>query len=169
MDSTPNWSPDQPPDPAQYQTPAVGGPAPAGPHPDALAGFWIRFAGALIDGILLSIVAGVIDAVIDFGLVGIILGGAYFTYFHASAAGQTIGNRICSIRIVDEANGQSVDYGRAAIRWLMSYVSGLAILIGYLWMLWDPKKQTWHDKVARTLVVRTSYYPPPAPFGQPSA
>lgn len=172
MDSTPNWSADQPPDPSQYTTPAPGYGQPAGgPQPDALAGFWIRFAGALIDGILLGVVGQVLATILGNAgnLLGIAVGGAYFTYFHASAAGQTIGNKVCNIRIVDEANGQSIDYGRAAIRWLMSYVSALAILLGYLWMLWDPNKQTWHDKVARTLVVKTQYYPPAAEFGKPSA
>jgi uncharacterized RDD family membrane protein YckC len=32
-------------------------------------------------------------------------------------------------------------------------------IIGYLWMLYDPEKQTWHDKVAGTFVVPTSAYP----------
>jgi uncharacterized RDD family membrane protein YckC len=36
----------------------------------------------------------------------------------------------------------------------MSYVSQLALLLGYLWMLWDPNKQTWHDKVAQSVVVK---------------
>ena len=31
----------------------------------------------------------------------------------------------------------------------MSIVSAVVLLLGYLWMLWDPEKQTWHDKVGR--------------------
>jgi uncharacterized RDD family membrane protein YckC len=38
----------------------------------------------------------------------------------------------------------------------MSLVSAIALLIGYLWMLWDSEKQTWQDKVARTYVVPAS-------------
>ena len=30
----------------------------------------------------------------------------------------------------------------------------LVILLGFLWMLWDPRKQTWHDKAARSLPVK---------------
>ena len=41
----------------------------------------------------------------------------------------------------------------------MSIVSGLACGLGYLWMLWDPQRQTWHDKAAGTYVVRVSAYP----------
>jgi uncharacterized RDD family membrane protein YckC len=36
----------------------------------------------------------------------------------------------------------------------MKLVSGVALGLGYLWMLWDPNKQTWHDKVAKTYVVK---------------
>jgi len=64
-----------------------------------------------------------------------------------------------NIRVVDVDTGGRIDYGRALIRHLMSLVSGYACLIGYLWMLWDPEKQTWHDKVAGTYVVPTSAYP----------
>jgi uncharacterized RDD family membrane protein YckC len=33
-------------------------------------------------------------------------------------------------------------------------VSGYVCLLGYLWMLWDDKKQTWHDKMVGSNVVR---------------
>ena len=41
----------------------------------------------------------------------------------------------------------------------MRIVSGFVCLLGYLWMLWDRERQTWHDKVANTVVVPTSAYP----------
>ena len=31
--------------------------------------------------------------------------------------------------------------------------------LGYFWMLWDGEKQTWHDKLATTVVVPVAYYP----------
>ena len=37
---------------------------------------------------------------------------------------------------------------------VMSIVSGAVILIGYLWAFWDKNKQTWHDKVVTSVVVR---------------
>ncbi|MDQ2826266.1 MAG: CbtB-domain containing protein, partial [Actinomycetota bacterium] len=42
-------------------------------------------------------------------------------------------------------------WSTALLRHLYSYVSALALGIGYLWMLWDPEKQTWHDKWSSTL------------------
>lgn len=173
-DDYPSQSVPNPPD-QPASAPAAGpagGPAAgaAGPVADAYAGFWIRFLGALIDGLLLGVVTGIIQAAVDGGaLVGFVLAGAYFTYFHSTPAGQTLGNRVCGIRIVDAAGGGHLDYVRALLRWLMSYVSGMALLIGYLWMLWDPNKQTWHDKVATSYVVKSSHYPPPAEFGKPAS
>ena len=58
------------------------------------------------------------------------------------------------VLIIDEQDGSFIGTQRAVFRIIMSYVSGLVLLLGYLWMLWDPKKQTWHDKVAKSVVVR---------------
>jgi uncharacterized RDD family membrane protein YckC len=92
---------------------------------------------------------------------------AYFTYFHATLAGQSIGNKILGIRVLDADSGGSLPYVRAFVRALMSYVSAIPLLLGYLWMLWDGRRQTWHDKVANSLVVRARDYPPDE-FGRPA-
>jgi uncharacterized RDD family membrane protein YckC len=123
----------------------------------ARAGFWRRFAAAFIDGILLNIVAWILMAILGstpgYG-VGTLIGIAYFTYFHGST-GQTPGDAALSIRVVDKDTGGAIGYGRAFVRWLASIVSGVVILLGYLWMLWDSEKQTWHDKAANAVVVPT--------------
>lgn len=145
--------------PAGYAEPQPGLGQPYGGGP-VLAGFWIRFAGAVIDAILLSIVAAILGLLVTLNTfqerqgLSLVLGAAYFTYLHGST-GQSLGQKLCAIRVVDEQAGGGIDYVRAFIRWLVSLVSGFVILLGYLWMLWDPKKQTWHDKAARTLVVKT--------------
>ena len=60
-----------------------------------------------------------------------------------------------SIRVVDlrDGTGAPIGYGRALGRALMSIVSGVVLLLGYLWMIWDSEKQTWHDKVVGSVVV----------------
>jgi uncharacterized RDD family membrane protein YckC len=120
----------------------------------ARAGFWRRFAAAFIDGILLGIVSFILKAIL--GTTGsgltLLIGIVYYTYFHGST-GQTPGDAALSIRIVDKDGGGSIGYGRAFVRWLVSIVSGLVLLLGYLWMLWDGEKQTWHDKAANSVVV----------------
>jgi len=151
-------SPPPPPPPAEYGQ--AQGYAPAGAPGAVMAGFWIRFLGAFIDGILLAIVAFILGLIIGMDTVNqrqilsYLLGAVYFTYFHTTT-GQSLGQKLVNVKVVDEATGGTIDFVRAFIRWLVSIVSGLALLIGYLWMLWDPKKQTWHDKASKTLVIKT--------------
>jgi hypothetical protein len=54
------------------------------------------------------------------------------------------------------ADGGPIGYSRVAIRWLVSIVSAAVTLLGYFWMLWDPEKQTWHDKAAGSIVRLTA-------------
>ena len=60
------------------------------------------------------------------------------------------------------AGGLLAAPGRRFLDWLLVGVlaSALALFLGYLWMLWEPRKRTWHDIVADSLVVRTTFYPP---------
>jgi uncharacterized RDD family membrane protein YckC len=121
---------------------------------DARAGFWIRFAAAIVDGILLGIVNGVLQAALGTTgyALGLLISLAYFTYFEGES-GQTIGKRAAGIRVVDINGGGPIGYSRAFIRFVGRYISALVFFVGYLWMLWDPQKQTWHDKMANSVVV----------------
>jgi uncharacterized RDD family membrane protein YckC len=89
----------------------------------------------------------------------IVFGIAYFVYFEGGPSGQTIGKRAMGIRVVDYNTGGAIGYGRGFLRYIGRIVSGAICYIGYLWMLWDREKQTWHDKIATTVVVPTSAYP----------
>jgi uncharacterized RDD family membrane protein YckC len=120
------------------------------------AGFWRRFAAALIDGILLGIVSGILRAILGFGPgtgLGSLGSFVYFTYFHGRT-GQTPGDAALGIRVVDIDTGEVIGYGRAFGRALVSIVSAVVIVLGYLWMIWDKHKQTWHDKAVSSLPVR---------------
>jgi uncharacterized RDD family membrane protein YckC len=123
----------------------------------ARAGFWRRFAASLIDGILLGIVSTILQAILGQGPgygIGTLITIVYFVYFHGTT-GQTPGDAALSIRVVGKDDGAPIGYWRAFLRWLVSLVSGVVILIGYLWMLWDSERQTWHDKAANSVVVPT--------------
>jgi len=124
------------------------------------AGFWRRFAAALIDGLLLGIVTGILRAFLGYTGqgIGVLISLGYFTYFHGST-GQTPGDAALGIRVVDvrDRPGQPIGYGRAAARWLVSIASGIVVLLGYLWMLWDPQRQTWHDKAVGSVPVHKGY------------
>jgi uncharacterized RDD family membrane protein YckC len=138
--------------------PAFQPKGPSGPR----ASFGRRLIAIIVDDILVGIVYGILFAVIGrggaYGL-GLLVSVAYFTFFEGSASGQTVGKRIFDIRVIDYASGGSIGYGRALLRQIGRILSGLACLLGYLWMLWDKEKQTWHDKIANTVVVPVEYYP----------
>jgi len=71
----------------------------------------------------------------------------------AGVTGQTAGMRILGIYIVRE-NGKPFTIKHAALRHLLGYPLSIAVFfLGFLWMLWDPRQQGWHDKLARTIVV----------------
>ena len=178
--------------PGQRPTEPLGGPlrppepppAAAGPPREALAGFWRRLAAAFLDWILIGVVAGAIGQLFGVDVPSppsadgdvylqpapgpfILVELAYFTWFHATSAGQSIGNKILGIRVLDAETGRSLPYARAFVRALVSSLSALVFFLGFFWMLWEPRKRTWHDIVADSLVVQTTFYPP-GEFARPA-
>ncbi len=99
--------------------------------------------------------AGLLVGAVLLGVVGYLL--VAFIYVRAlGRTGQTWGRRIVGIKVVGEATGEPIGFGRALGRSLFAvFISAQIIYLGYLWMLWDDKKQTWHDKVVSSIVVRT--------------
>jgi uncharacterized RDD family membrane protein YckC len=78
----------------------------------------------------------------------------YFIWFHGSV-GQTPGKMLLGLRVI-QASGEQMTFSAAFLRWVGTLVSGLFLSLGYLWIAVDGKKQGWHDKIAATLVIRTS-------------
>jgi uncharacterized RDD family membrane protein YckC len=60
---------------------------------------------------------------------------------------------IAQVRIV-RTDGAPLSFADALVRGLASVFSAVVVLIGFLWMLRDPDRQTWHDKIAGTYVVK---------------
>jgi uncharacterized RDD family membrane protein YckC len=141
----------------EYSSPGQSTGRASGPR----AGFWRRFAAAFIDGILLGVIGVILLAALkSVGYaIDIVIGLAYYTYLEGGPRGQTLGKRALGIRVVDFDSGGPIGYGRAFVRYIGRIVSALVIYIGYLWMLWDREKQTWHDKFANDVVVPESSYP----------
>jgi uncharacterized RDD family membrane protein YckC len=132
---------------------------PSGPR----AGFWQRFGAAILDGLILlipSIILRVIfkDSAGIYYLLQTIISLGYYTYFEGGPSGATIGKRALGIRVYDFRQGGAIGYGRGLLRQIGKYISGIVILLGYLWMLWDKEKQTWHDKIAGSVVVPADAY-----------
>jgi uncharacterized RDD family membrane protein YckC len=145
----------QQPDPFGATVPVKG---PSGPR----AGFWVRFGAFFLDGMLLLVPYVVAVAGADKGTavdVWMLASVLYFTLLEGGARGRTLGKRVFRIRVIDHATGGPIGYGRAFIRWIGLWVSFLPFLLGFLWMLWDPEKQTWHDRMSHSVVVPTRVYP----------
>lgn len=73
--------------------------------------------------------------------------------------GQSPGKKLMRIRIV-KADLTAPDLITAYLRYFGTYISTLIGHIGFLWMLFDANKQTWHDKIARTYVIESEDTPP---------
>jgi uncharacterized RDD family membrane protein YckC len=66
----------------------------------------------------------------------------------------TPGKMVISARVVDAATGEPLTARQALIRYLGYFVSAMPLCMGVVWVAFDSKKQGWHDKLARTVVVR---------------
>lgn len=92
-------------------------------------------------------------------LVGAVITVAYRVILEGSPRGQTVGKMAMKIRVADVNTGGPIGYGRAFVRWLVATVLWLVLyipgLIDILFPLWDPKRQTIHDKAANSVVVVT--------------
>lgn len=142
--------------------PETAGPSPTGRASGPRAGFWRRFVGVLIDGIILGIVEVVLRSILGAGAgtgLYVVISIAYFTILIGGRRGQTVGQMALGIRVIDFNTGGPIGYGRAFIRWLVAIVSAVVFFLGYLWMLWDKEKQCWHDKAANDVVVPVQDYP----------
>jgi uncharacterized RDD family membrane protein YckC len=138
--------------------PPSGGSGPSGPR----ASFGLRLVALIIDVVITTIIDLILFGIIGRGAgqgLGTLLSLAYFTYFEGSPSGQTPGKRAMGIRVIDFQTGGPLGYGRALLRWVCRLLSGIPCALGYFWMLWDKERQTWHDKLAQSVVVPTSSYP----------
>ncbi|MBE1534119.1 RDD family protein [Actinomadura algeriensis] len=159
--------------PDEYVDPSAG-----------LASRWARLAAGIIDLVVLSIISGLISLpFVDWGsvvdpepgeyaydgvqvwtnLIAIIVGFLYFWLMHAKW-GQTLGKMLLRIRVVRADDGGPVVTSQAAARSAFySVLGGVCGCIGFidvLWILWDPRRQALHDKIARTVVVKADPHMP---------
>lgn len=176
MPAAPQYSQHQDAYAPSYGQGPYGGP---GLNRPALAGWFQRVGASLIDGvvgavvpsILYGIAAGTAQPTVDaFGtptteptglglllmFVGLILQiGIWFwnRVWRQGKTGQSLGKSALGIRLAKEGTGQPAGVGLTLGREFAHILDGF-LYLGYLWPLWDEKKQTFADKICGTLVVR---------------
>jgi uncharacterized RDD family membrane protein YckC len=120
------------------------------------AGFWIRMLALLLDLVLVGIVCGLISLPTHHGLLLIL---AAYGAVMWKLRGTTIGGIVCGLRIA-RLDGRPIDWPTAVTRALASFLSFFIVGLGFIWVVFDPERQSWHDKIAGTVVVH-------APRGTP--
>jgi uncharacterized RDD family membrane protein YckC len=154
--------------PGQYGQPGYpqqygGQPGGFGAVPGNLAAWPNRVGGALIDGLIIGVPYGIGGAFAgnsDLAIVGIIfyligIGLAIWNVvIRQGSTGQSIGKQVLGLKLVGADTGQPVGAGKAFLRQLTHILDSAACYIGYLWPLWDEKKQTFADKINNTYVIK---------------
>ncbi|MBU2488675.1 MAG: RDD family protein [Proteobacteria bacterium] len=136
------------------------------------AGFWVRVAAKIVDGLLLGLVMSVIGFLMDpsgyhifvgfkisdpnsftwLDLIRTLLTLAYSTWF-VGRFGATPGKMALKLRIM-VADGSRVSYWRAMGRHFAEYLSAFILGIGYLMVAFDQEKRGLHDRICNTRVIR---------------
>jgi uncharacterized RDD family membrane protein YckC len=122
------------------------------------AEWWLRVQASVIDYFGLAILSAIF-----FGLRVIILGwllylaaivwGLYNAY-QGGLTGQSTGKRIIGLRLIRETDGALIGGGAGIGRFFVHILDAIVCYIGFLWPLWDAKRQTFADKIMTTIVVR---------------
>lgn len=140
------------------------------PRPPNPYASWIkRVAAYLIDSLLVTVAyfpafIGMIVAAGDgsdaagvgLTVVGGVLALVVFvwnTCLRAGRTGYSVGKSVLGIKLVGDESRTPIGPGRAFLRYLCHVVDAIPLYLGYLWPLWDAKRQTFSDKIMRTVVL----------------
>lgn len=116
------------------------------------AGFWIRLAAVVLDAILVGMLCGFLGNIWSGFEVFPFWFAAYCAAMWATK-GTTIGGIICSLKVV-RLDDRPLDWGVAVVRTLGGFLSLFVAGLGFIWVAFDDEKQSWHDKIAGTTIVR---------------
>lgn len=126
------------------------------------AGFGRRLGAALLDALIIGMATGFLQLLApDSGAVYALetLGSVLYYVLFVGLRGQTPGKMALGVKVLGPDGGPPGAV-RAFVREVIGkFFSALVLCLGYLWMLWDPKRQCWHDKLAGTVVVRAEALP----------
>lgn len=133
------------------------------------AGFWSRYFAMVIDTLIvwtplvvlifILVFANLWDSIGDnpmstlMSVIALIIQATYNVYF-ISRSGQTPGKKILKIKVQEVSTGKNLGIVAVVLREVIGKFISSFFDLGYIWMLRDPNKQTWHDKIAKSVVVK---------------
>lgn len=107
----------------------------------------LNCSGDQIDA--LPLVLGIVALV-----VGLVFNAVLYVRWIAKFGAGPLARRL-GVKVVCQRTLQPIGYPRSIGRFFGQYISTWIFYLGYLWMLWDKDKQTWHDKMVNSIVIRT--------------
>lgn len=166
-------APEAPPLPPPPHPPNFAGTAPAGIEPPGSAGgvvsgamagatdltllpratFLTRLGALVLDLVLVLLVSAFLNLDIDDSPGRLFLLLLVYHVVFWAWQGTTVGGIICQLRVV-RTDGGLVRFVDALVRGLSGIFSFAVLGLGFLWILRDPERQAWHDRIAGTYVVR---------------
>ena len=123
------------------------------------AGLFIRLCALALDGILLGMLVGFTSGMLPrfmqfgHGPGGVLIAMAVYGAVMWKHKGTTIGGIVCGLKVV-RLDHREIDWATAIVRALSCFLSLFVAGLGFLWVAFDDEKQSWHDKIAGTVVVR---------------
>jgi len=119
------------------------------------AGFWVRFAAAFIDGLILMAVGFLLGGLLKNNqFLSTLIGASYSIYFWVKQDGMTLGKKVMKIKVV-RVDGKPIDWMTAGLRYVGYFASAIPLFAGFIWVAFDKDSQGFHDKIAGTYVVKT--------------
>jgi uncharacterized RDD family membrane protein YckC len=148
--------------------PPVWDARPVGPDHVAYGGFWIRVLAYIIDGILLTIVYGIVARLLGIDIfesdwdhydplanvISLVIGWLYFALLESSERGATVGKMVMGLRVVT-SDGRRLSFMNATGRYFAKILSAIILFIGFIMVAFTDKKRGLHDIIAGTLVIKT--------------
>lgn len=126
-------------------------------------GFWARLLASLIDlvGVMFVVVPVTVFLLGDgwayaqggaaFFVNWVVPGAAYVAFWVFKRA--TPGKMVIKAEVVDARTRAAPDFWQALTRYVGFFVSVTPLFLGFVWVAFDARKQAWHDKMARTVVI----------------
>ena len=127
-------------------------------NPAAYGNWGQRVAAYLIDylPIIVLELIGVIVHNVAFSLLVLLASIGWWIYnrcIQAGRTGQSLGKKTLRLRLLGEKTGEPIGAGMAFARDICHILDSLACYIGWLFPIWDAKRQTFADKIVRTIVI----------------